>query len=53
MSVNKELSVTRVTVHGHKARAYAESPSKAAVFADYELVQEGGQWKITYIFSTS
>jgi hypothetical protein len=49
----KDLSVTRVAVHGHKARAYAQSPSKAAVTANYALVKRGGQWKITYVFSTS
>jgi hypothetical protein len=53
LSVNKDLSVTRVTVHGRKARAHGESPSKAAGFVDFELVKKGGQWKITYIFSTS
>jgi hypothetical protein len=54
LSVNKDLSVTRVTVHGRKARANGESQSKAAVnFVDFELVKKGGQWKITYIFSSS
>jgi hypothetical protein len=53
LRVGKDLSVTHVTVHGRKAKAHAESPSKAVVTADYGLVKKGGQWKIAYIFSTS
>jgi hypothetical protein len=51
--INKDLAVTRVSVHGDKAEVQAQSPSKQVVTANYQLVKRGGDWRIDSILGTS
>jgi hypothetical protein len=51
--VNKDVALTKVTVHGDKAQAQAKSASQPVVTADYTLVKERGDWKIDVAFGTS
>jgi hypothetical protein len=53
VKLNRDVAVTRVTVHGNTAKAHAKSSSKAVATAYYELVKRRGQWKIDVILGTS
>jgi hypothetical protein len=53
LSVNKEIAVTGVAVHGDKAQVHTRSLTKAMVTGEYFLVRRGGDWKIAKFFGTS
>jgi hypothetical protein len=53
VKINKDVALTKVTVHGDKAQAQAKSRSQPVVTADYTLVKTRGDWKIDVVLGTS
>jgi hypothetical protein len=53
VKINKDVALTKVTLHGDKAQAQAKSQSQPVVTADYTLVHRRGDWKIDAAFGTS